>query len=188
MALGFGFGPLLRCRPDVRRLWCIRLGLAFLSLFVILRIANGYGDPHPWTVQRNAVFTLLSFVNCTKYPPSLLYLLMTLGAALLLLGWFERIPRCVGTWLSVFGRVPLFYYLVHLYLIHGLAMMIVWLSGGPVGPVLASPFTPGRPPDYGYSLISVYGLWGLVIAALYPLCYWLSELKRRRRVWWSSYL
>src|SRR5262249_51795957 len=130
MAAGYGFGSLLMLEPGRRRKWLFGLGAGLTALFVVVRGINVYGDPDPWSVQRDGLFTLFSFLNCHKYPPSLCYLLMTLGPALLVLGWLDR-----GTpgWLRpvlVFGRVPLFYYMLHLPLIHGTAVLFAYLRYG----------------------------------------------------------
>src|SRR5947207_1145993 len=120
MAAGYGFGALLKREPNERRNWIFGLGVGLILLFILIRGINGYGDPNPWSRQKNGLFTLFSFLNCHKYPPSLAYLLMTLGPALVVLALLERgTPRWLGP-ILVFGRVPLFYYLIHLPLIHGL--------------------------------------------------------------------
>jgi uncharacterized membrane protein len=193
MAAGYGFGSLLLREPVERRKWLFGLGALLTALFVLLRALNFYGDPDPWSPQRNALFTLFSFLNCHKYPPSLLYLLMTLGPALLALSVLDRgTPR----WLKpvlVFGRVPLFYYLVHLPLIHGLAVLASYLHYGQAnwwfGNPPEGPNSPSlRPSDYGYGLPIVYLVWLGVVLALYPVCRWFAEVKRRRRDPWLSYL
>ena len=153
MASGYGFGSLLLRESAERRKWLWGLGALLTALFILLRAINVYGDPGPWSSQRNALFTLFSFLNCHKYPPSLLYLLMTLGPALLTLAVLDReTPR----WLKpvlFFGRVPLFYYLLHLPLIHGLAVVASYLHYGQATWWFANPNAPGaRPADYGYSL------------------------------------
>ena len=193
MAVGYGFGSLLLREPVERRKWLFGLGASLTALFVLVRALNVYGDPTPWSPQKNTLFTLFSFLNCHKYPPSLLYLLMTLGPALLALAVLDRgTPR----WLKpvlVFGRVPLFYYLLHLPLIHGLAVLASYLHYGQAnwwfGNPPQGPNTPNlRPSDYGYSLPIVYLVWLGVVLALYPFCRWFAEIKRRRREPWLSYL
>ena len=193
MAAGYGFGSLLLREPVERRRWLFGLGATLTLLFILLRAINIYGDPRPWSGQKNSLFTLFSFMNCHKYPPSLLYLLMTLGPALLVLAALDR--GMIG-WLKpllVFGRVPLFYYLLHLPLIHGLAVLAsYWAYGradwwfanppeGPDAPIL-------RPADYGYGLPVVYLVWIGVVLVLYPVCRWFAGVKRRRRDPWLSYL
>jgi uncharacterized membrane protein len=218
MAAGYGFGSLLLREATQRRKWMLGLGVALTLLFVILRFGNkvdevqdasaahntagvvkpsldkhpGYGDPHPWSPQKNAIFTVFSFIHCQKYPPSLLYVLMTLGPALILLTIFDAKRPWFAKQLIVFGRVPLFYYLLHLPLIHGLAVLVAyaryhqatWLfnpTQPPNSPSLA-------PSDNGFGLPVVYLVWIIVVLLLYPLCKWFAGLKQRRRDPWLSYL
>jgi uncharacterized membrane protein len=131
MAVGYGFGSLLLRPAGERQRWLLGLGAALCVGFVILRAVNIYGDPDPWSVQRDDTFTVLSFLNCHKYPPSLLYLLMTLGPALLLLALFEWAPYLPGRPLLIFGRVPMFFYLIHIPLIHTLALVAALARYGP---------------------------------------------------------
>ena len=191
MAVGYSFGSWLVREAAQRRKWVFLLGAALTALFVLLRAIDVYGDPDRWSLQKNALFTLFSFLNCHKYPPSLLYLLMTLGPALLVLALLDRgTPR----WLKpvlVFGRVPLFYYLLHIPLIHGLAVLIAYVRYGHAEWFFANPPAagpPSIPAGYGYSLPIVYLIWVGVIATLYPVCQWFAEVKRRRREVWLSYL
>src|SRR2546423_2319038 len=135
MAAGYGFGQLYLLERERRRRLMLRLGLGLTLLFIILRAINIYGDPHPWTVQNSAVYTFLSFINCEKYPPSLLFLLMTLGPAIIALALFERfnrepVPGLLQP-LVVFGRVPLFFYIIHIPLIHALAIAFAFAKYGP---------------------------------------------------------
>jgi uncharacterized membrane protein len=183
MAVGYGLGVLLFLPTAARRRWLLGLGTALCLGFVLLRASNVYGDPDPWSGQRDGLFTLLSFLNCHKYPPSLLYLLMTLGPALLLLAWFERAPHLPGRPLLIFGRVPMFFYLIHLPLIHALAMVAAFVRYGP-----AIVDAVQIPEDYGYSLPVVYGIWLGIVLALYPLCRWFAGVKQRNRAAWLSYL
>jgi len=192
MAAGYAFGSVLLRNPLDRQRWMFRTGALLTLGFVLLRVSNVYGDPGNWSAQKNDLFTLFSFVHCQKYPPSLLYLLMTLGPGLMLLAVLDRrIPM----WLQpvvTFGRVPLFYYLLHLPLIHALAVLVnygrfgraEWLFGWPL---VSSPQPP--PPDgRGFGLLIVYAVWILVVLMLYPVCRWFADLKRRRREVWLSYL
>jgi uncharacterized membrane protein len=191
MAVGYVFGALLVREPHQRRKWLFLLGGALTLLFVAVRGINDYGDPHPWTSQKNALFTIFSFLNCHKYPPSLAYLLMTLGPALIVLGWLDRgTPRSLGP-ILIFGRVPLFYYLLHIPLIHGLSVVVAyarhgraeWLFANPGDQKVAPP-----PANFGFDLPIVYLVWIAVVLALYPACRWFAEFKRRRREKWLGYL
>jgi hypothetical protein len=131
--------------------------------------------------------SVLSVLNVEKYPPSLLYLMMTLGPALLLLAVFERVSGSLAAWITTFGRVPLLYYVAHIFLIHVLAVVVAalmigdasWLFGGMPG---------ARPDGWGFSLPIVYGVWLAVVISLYPLCRWFAQIKRERGDWWLSYL
>ena len=157
-------------------------GLLAIAAFVTLRFTNLYGDPAPWQPQRDALFTLFSFVNCTKYPPSLLYLLMTLGPALCLWAAFEK-PRAWHKPFIVLGRVPLFYYIAHLYFIHAFVVLLYFAVGdfsNAQAVLHSAPFAYATPlPGYGFSLPVVYAVWLTVVLALYPACRWFGALKQR---------
>jgi hypothetical protein len=159
---------------------------------VLLRGVNLYGDPSRWSVRATAVKTVLSFLNTTKYPPSLLFLLMTLGPALLALRWAdEGTPKRLKP-VVVFGAVPLFYFLVHLPLIHLLAIGASFARYGQIHWMFESPdlghypFSP--PPDWGFSLPVVYLVWVALVIALYPSCRWYADVKRRHRDSWLRYV
>lgn len=187
MAAGFASGALLRKECVERRRILFWLGLGITLAFVLLRATNTYGDPRPWSVQPTMLFTFLSFLNCEKYPPSLLYLLMTLGPSLVALSLFDRE---LGAWakpIIVFGRVPLFFYLLHVPLIHGLAILLAFLKYGTIGSVWNGPGSSSYPEDYGYGLAGVYAVWLVVILLLYPVCRRFAGLKQRRRDAWLSY-
>ncbi|MCU0622123.1 MAG: hypothetical protein MUC69_11550, partial [Gemmatimonadales bacterium] len=180
MAAGYAFGALLR-RPEAeRRRLLLRLGLSLTLGFLVLRGINIYGDPSRWSAQRDGITTLLSFLNTTKYPPSLLYLLMTLGPAIAALPLLERWTGPLARFLEVFGRVPLFYYLAHIVLAHLLAGLTALALGfGTV--VLTTPPFFGLPDDWGFGLGVIYAVWLAVVLALYPACKWYGDLKARRR-------
>jgi uncharacterized membrane protein len=191
-AVGFGLGQIYGWDAERRRTFLLRLGLALTVAFVAIRAANLYGDPSRWTVQKSVLFTALSFLNTTKYPPSLLFLLMTLGPAMLLLRAVEGdTPRLLRPAL-VIGKVPLFYYILHFVLIHLLAVLVCLARYGSARWMVESPdlghypFSP--PPGWGYSLPVVYAIWAFVVLAMYPLCRWFAGLKQRRSDAWLSYL
>lgn len=192
MAAGFCFGHLMALDPTRRRWWMTRIGLALTFAFFVIRAINIYGDPVRWSGEVPGM-TVLSFLGCTKYPPSLDFLLMTLGPAILLLAWLDRLKLSPVNPLVVFGRVPLFYYVVHLFAIHLLAIPLALLRYGKAAFLLHPlPSMGGAaalyPADYGYGLWVVYALWVGVVAMLYPLCLWFARLKERRSDWWLSYL
>lgn len=158
----------------------------------MIRTVNGYGDPRPWAVRDSPLLTLASFLNTTKYPPSLAFLLMTLGPAIALLGWLDR-ARPDRHPLVVFGRVPLFYFVLHIPLIHLAAIVMTWVRYGAAPFLLLPPPTLGTPreafpSDYGWDLWVVYAVTAAVVALLYPLCLWFARLRARRRAWWLGYL
>ena len=193
MAAGYCFGRVIELESSQRRSLLLRLGGLLICAFVILRWLNFYGDPRPWSVQPTPLLTLASFLNCAKYPPSLLYLLMTLGPAITILGLLERVKLSGANPLTVFGRVPLFFYLLHIPLIHGLAIAMDWLRYGICCILLNNPpslggSTQGFPADYGYGLPIVYLVWVVVVATLYPACRWFADLKQRNRSVVLSYL
>jgi uncharacterized membrane protein len=186
MAAGYVFGAVFLLNRPRRRTTMLGLGASLVLLFVALRAGNFYGDPHPWSPQQDALFTVLSFLNCQKYPPSLLYLLMTLGPALLALSVFERGPGRLGRPLLMFGRVPLFFYLLQWYAAHLLAVVVNAALGRPASWLLGgAPWN--APQGYGYSLGVVYLMWIVVLVLLSPPCRWFAALKRRRRDAWLSY-
>lgn len=191
-AVGFGLGPVLDWPVERRRRLFLGLGVALTAAFVVLRTVNVYGDPAPWAIQRSTVMSVLSFLNTTKYPPSLLFLLMTLGPALILMRAFARsVPGWLRPVLTI-GKVPLFYFVAHLAAIHGLAVLICWLRYGAVHWMFESSdlsrFPITEPPGWPLGLPLVYLIWMAVVLALYPLCRWYAGVKARSRSWWLSYL
>lgn len=191
-AVGFSLGQIFDWPAERHKKFLLRLGLGLFAAFMVLRAVNIYGDPAPWATQKSAAFTVLSFLNTTKYPASLLFLLMTLGPAMLLLLAFESgVPH----WLKpalVYGRVPLFYFVLHFALIHVVAVVVCQLRFGQVRPMFESPDPSRFPftalPGWGFSLPAVYLSWALVVIALYPLCAWFADVKRRRSDEWLSYM
>jgi uncharacterized membrane protein len=193
MAAGYCFGPVLLWDPARRQRFLVRLGLALTLSFIVLRAWNRYGDPAPWSVQHSTLFTVLSFLNVTKYPPSLAFLLMTLGPALIVLAWLERLRFSASNPFIVFGRVPFFYFAVHLAVAHIIAIILGFVRYGPAPFLLVPAPSLGGPremfpPSYGWSLWVVYAVWLAVVLMLYPLCRWYAQLKQRRHDWWLSYL
>lgn len=187
MALGYALGPIMRLERGQRRRWLLRLGAGISVGFVLLRATNLYGDPTAWTSYDNVVSTVLSFINCEKYPPSLLYLMMTLGPMLMLLAVFEQARGRVADSIITIGRVPLLYYVAHLYLIHALAVLYAAVTVGDSAWLFAgAPLR--KPAGYGLPLGGLYVVWLLVVVSLYPVCRWFADLKQRRREWWWSYL
>ena len=192
MAAGYALGAWFKLERRERRKRLFWLGMALMAAFVIIRAANVYGDPTPWSRQRSALLTLLSFINCEKYPPSLLYLLITLGPMILLLALLDRKLSAIFQPLIVFGRVPLFFYLLHLPLMHGIAVGLSYLNYGRadwlfLGPAGIPRFGADYPRDYGYGLLGVYLIWLAVVVLLYPLCRWFARVKQERRSVWLSY-
>jgi uncharacterized membrane protein len=191
MILGYCFGRIYQLEAATRKRWIAGIGAALVLFFILLRFANIYGDPQPWSGQPRSGFTLLSFINTTKYPPSLLFTCMTIGPALLFLalaeGWRGRLANV----LTVYGRVPFFYYLLHFYLLHLLAAIHFVARGGTVAEGFKG--VEGVPfkfvvPGVGLELWQVYLAWLGVVAILYPLCRWYGRYKQANRYWWLSYV
>jgi uncharacterized membrane protein len=190
MCLGYGLGPVFLLPTAARDRTLLALGSLALTLFIVLRGFNGYGNPRPWATQGDALRTVLSFINVGKYPPSLLYVLVTLGVSLMLAPLLGRVRGPVGALLLALGRTPLFTYLLHVYLVHGLALLVGVAHGVP-----ASAFTnflgdPSRliAAGWGLSLPWVYAVWLAVVLALFPAARWYAGVKRRSRSPWLSYL
>ena len=191
-AAGYGLGQIYSWASGRRRTFLLRVGVGLTTAFVVLRGLNYYGDPVRWTTQKAAAFTVLSFLNTNKYPPSLLFLLMTLGPTMLFLWAVDGgTPRFLRPAL-VFGKVPMFYFLLHMPLIHLLAVIVCYARYGQVHWMFESPnlgkFPITPPPGWGFSLPVVYLLWAFVVIALYPACRWFAALKQRRSDPWLSYL
>jgi hypothetical protein len=138
-------------------------------------------------MQGSFLGTLLSYIDCEKYPPSLLFLMMMLGPALILLALFERAHGAVASRITTFGRVPFFFYVVHIAFIHALAVGFAWITLGDISWTFGS-FLSQKPVTYGLNLLGVYAVWLCVVVALYPPCRWFAALKRHRHEWWWSYL
>ena len=191
-AVGYSLGQVYRWEPERRRRFLVRMGIAAVVAFIALRAVNIYGDTSRWAHQRSALFTALSFINTTKYPPSLLYLLMTLGPALLFLRAVDgRTPRALQPAL-VFGKVPMFYYVLHIVLIHLIAVGVCVARYGSAHWMFESPsidkYPITQPPGWPVPLPVVWLIWVCVVVLLYPVCRWFAGVKRRRTDWWLSYL
>ncbi len=195
MAVGFCFGQLFELDAARRQRIMMRVGLGASAAFFIIRAINHYGDPAPWSIQKSAIFTLLSFLNCTKYPASLDFLLMTLGPAIIVLSLLDRCSLKTAHPLLVFGRVPMFYFVLHFYAIHALAVLMAWVRYGRAAfsfmfhplPSMGGP-AELFPRGFGYNLWAVYLVWIFIVALLYPACSWFANVKATRRDWWLSYL
>ena len=197
MAAGYAFGRILTLEPARRDRLCLWIGLGAIALFLILRGFNLYGDPRPWQAAvpnpdaEPVIPGWLSFLNTTKYPASLLFLLMTLGPPIAVIPILERARGFVARWITVFGRVPFFFYLVHIPLIHGLALIVSGIRQGSIDPWLFTNHPMGNPPPpdgYTWSLGLLYAVWALAIVLLYVACRWYADLKSRRTDSWLRYL
>ena len=193
MMLGYCLGKIYRPSFDAvqRKKILLWAGIGSIFFFAILRYSNVYGNPFQWTIQENPVFTFLSFLNVHKYPPSLLYLCITIGPSLLFLSFFESSNNTLTRAISVYGRVPFFYYVLHFYSIHFLCMILFMTRGHALTeetpPVFGMPFRFVIAGE-GYSLGIVYFIWIGLVLFLYPLCKWFSEYKKRKSYGWLSYL
>jgi len=198
MAAGYVLGWLYILDRERRKQWLTRLGIGMIALFVALRLTNLYGNPPAglggvsqgdFHLQPTLSKTVILYLDVEKYPPSLQFLLMTIGPSLLLLAWLDRdtVPRALSA-LWTFGRVPMFFYVLHLYVIHTLAIIVSALRGQPLHWLLHGGIFGETPPGYGYDLPFVYAIWITVVLLLYLPCRWFAELKRKRRDWWLSYL
>jgi uncharacterized membrane protein len=183
MAAGYAIGPWALLPREERRTLFRRAGLLLTLFFIVLRATNLYGDPHPWTADGGPLRTLLSFLDCEKYPPSLLYLAMTLGPSLCVLAWMDRPLGPWATRVAIYGRVPLFYYVLHLFVLHLVAVALAWPALGVAA--VAQPFVQH---GLAYSLPAVYAFWVAVVLMLYPACHWFAGVKRRSQAVWVSYL
>jgi uncharacterized membrane protein len=206
MAAGYVFGSLYLLEKERRRRLIAQIGLGLTAAFIILRLTNLYGNPPvgvggvsqgPWHIQPTIEKTVILFFDVEKYPPSLQFLLMTLGPSLLLLAWLDKkldqrdgnpsISPILSPLLT-FGRVPMFFYILHLYLIHSLAVLMAMLFHQPVTWLWHGAFFVGVPGDYGYNLPFVYLMWFTAVVILYFPCRWYEGVKQRRKDWWLSYI
>jgi uncharacterized membrane protein len=191
MAAGYAFGTIMIRERAARDRLCLLIGCGAIALFVALRALDVYGDPRSWRSGPAAFPVLLRFLGTSKYPASLLFLLMTLGPMIALVPLAERARGPVAAVLTVFGRVPLFFYILHIPLIHLAALLVSWLREGSVNPWLFTnhPMANPLPPDgYTWSLPLLYLVFAAVVATLYVPCRWFARVKARRRDGWLSYL
>jgi len=193
MALGYAFGAFYKKDVPVeqRKPWLLTLGISATLLFILLRGFNLYGEPREWQTQNSLVFSLMSFLNTTKYPPSLHFLLMTMGPALIFLSMIESVENRLATPVIVFGRVPFFFYIVHLYVIHALAMLLLVYQGRDWHEYILSArgIMSGTLSDFGLGLEVVYVIWLFVVVLLYPLCKGYQKVRwNNPSKWWLSYL
>jgi len=193
MALGYVFGTLYKDRfdADKRRKLLLQIGIGLTVLFFLLRGFNLYGEPRVWSEQSTFIYSVISFFNTTKYPPSLHFLLMTIGPALIFLSISEKANNRFSAPIIVIGKVPFFFYVVHLYFIHALAMIYLALTGGSVGEYVLSAenLLSGRLSSFGLRTEAVYVVWIFVVVLLYPVCRWYQNVKRNNPSrWWLSFL
>src|SRR6185503_13624840 len=191
MMLGYCLGKVLRNDNGAyRKKFLVITGLSTIALFIVLRFINVYGDPFPWAKQPTVFRTFLSFMNANKYPPSLFFMAMTIGPSLLLLAWWDNIQNAFTKIVSVYGRVPLFYFVVHFFLLHLFTTITYFLRGHSYAEGMADNqvFTKFVKPGEGFSLTIVYLIWIAIVVALYPLCKWYDNYKtNHKEKKWLSY-
>ena len=193
LLLGYCLGEWFRKNydPALRKKRLLRTGIFAILLFIVLRSFNLYGDPAPWSEQKNVLYSFLSFLSVTKYPVSLQYALVTLGPVLIALSYLERVNTSALRPLSVIGRVPLFYYILHFYLLHLGAIVLLMIRTGKGPSEIDFHFNAGFggiPPGQGYPLFGAYVAWIAVVLILYPFCSWYNNYKSTHKHWWLSYL
>jgi len=190
MLVGFATGKLFELADDKRRNTFLKIGLGALVLFTLLRFINIYGDPALWSSQKNNLFTFLSFINVTKYPPSLLFSLVTLGIMFVILALAEQVKTSFTNFVSVYGKVPLFFYLIHWYIIHPTLIAIMFLQGFHWPDLDFASGNFGRPKgvESGLELWAIYLIWLGVILTLYYPCRKYSIYKAAQNKWWLKYI
>ena len=193
MALGYIFGTFYQEEFDAarRKKWLVCMGIGAVFLFVLLRAFNLYGDPHDWSPQHYFIYSIMSFLNTTKYPPSLLYILMTIGPSLIFLRLTENTRNKGVSFFLTFGRVPFFFYVIHIYVIHLLAMVGIIYAGRSWSDYILTgkSFMAKSLSNFGFDLYVVYLIWVLVVALLFPWCRWYNEYRAaNREKWWLKYL
>ncbi len=190
MLAGFAAGPIFGLDERRRKIIFLKIGLTALALFTTIRLFNFYGDPSKWSFQKNNLFTFMSFINVTKYPLSLLFCLITLGIMFLIFSFAEGIKNKFTDIVTVYGKVPLFYFLIHLYILHSLMLVMVFLQGFSWSELVFGAFNFGRPKNgSGIELWLIYLIWSGVVMALYPLCKWYGLYKaNHQEKKWLGYL
>ncbi len=191
MALGYGLGAVFLEPAQRRDRMLLAAGGAMIALFLLLRGWNFYGDPDPWTERADLVRSAMAFLDVQKYPPSLMYVLITLGIGFALMPLLARVRGAAGNILLCFGAVPFFFYVLHLYVIHALAIAANAALGRDVSGMfnfVKMITSPERYLHLGFPLLAVYAAWLVVLGLLYPLCRWWVGVKRTHRGWWLSYL
>jgi uncharacterized membrane protein len=196
MAAGYALGRVYEWPVEERRRRLLQWGAAVTAGFILIRLTDFYGDPNGWAVQKSVAMTIVSFFNTQKYPPSLLYLMMTLGPALMALAWWEKYNTTSSQearqnglvrFLVIFGRVPLFFYLMQWLVAHAAGVILNLAAGNDIS-FLFNEIPQAPPPNIGFDLPVVYAAWIVGVLLLYPLCRWYAGVKARRRDWWLSYL
>ncbi|UFH54032.1 DUF1624 domain-containing protein [Spirosoma sp. KNUC1025] len=189
MLVGFACGQLMERPIEQRKPLLLRIGLGALGLFILLRFLNVYGDPAPWSAQKDELFTFLSFINVTKYPPSLQYDLLLLGLMFLILSAADGVSNGLTNWLTVYGKVPMFYYILHWYLVHLSMIAMSLIQGYSLADIPSGPLNFGRPAGAGISLGLVYVVWLGLVLMLYPLCKWYGRYKAdHSEIGWLRYV
>ena len=190
LCLGYGLGPVFRMEALARRRIITLLAAGFLGLFLILRLPNLYGDPNPWEWQKNPGLMVLDILNVSKYPPSLDYTLLTLGLAMCLALTLTHLPRILQSPLVAFGRTPFLTYLLHIYIVHGGAVLLGLAQGIPPAHFTNFLGNPGQlaADGWGISLLATYGVWLVVLFLLYPISRMYAQYRMQSRKWWTSYL
>ena len=186
MLLGFACAALFEREPAARNRALLGWGLGITAAYLMLRFVDGYGDPNHWEFQAHAAGTLIDFLNVTKYPPSLLFLAMTLGPAAVFCAFADRMRGFFKDMFVMFGRVPFAFYVAHFFVLHALSVLLGVVQGFRAEQLAT--FPPFYPQGYGVPLLAVYGVWIAVVAMLYPFCRWVAGVKARSKAWWLSYV
>ena len=190
MLVGFATGPFFALPPEKIKLSFLKIGIIAIGLFVMLRFINIYGDSAPWSSQKTGLFSFLSFMNISKYPPSLDFCLITLGIMFLKLAFVDQLPLGFKKVFLTYGRVPLFYFIVHFYLVHLITLIVLFVQGFHWTQLDFTTGTFGRPKDVvsGLALSYIYIIWIIVVVIIYKPCVWFGNFKASNNYWWLKYL